>query len=405
MQTHLYICLPILNESENLPRLILSLKKQTFSNFTIIACVNQPNSWWNQSDQMRICQDNLKSITLLEDEKKLQIQIIDKATPGKGWTEKKKGVGWARKLSMDYAASLGNEYDLIVSIDADTEYPPQYLQSLVQIFHENPQIAAHSNPYYHKLTGNMAEDSAILRYELYMRLYAINMLLISNPYAFSPLGSAMVTRISQYKKMGGISPKNSGEDFYFLQHMRKNGNISTFNEIMVYPQARFSNRVNFGTGPAMIKGNQGDWKSYPFYQPNLYKEVEKLFNSFELLYEMDMDLPIIRFLSKQLKKDHLWEPLRKNFKTKALFKNACFQLIDGLRILQYLKHRHSDTNRGDSHDYIINIQHLFNKNLIDKSVLLEAESISEHFNFDSMKKWRDILVKIEYKLRKTSSIV
>lgn len=405
MQPHLYICLPVLNESENLPGLLQALNKQTYTFFTLIVCVNQPDSWWKQYNQLSICIDNLKSIKILEDDKHLQIHIIDRTSAGKGWSEKKKGVGWARKLSMDFATSIGSDLDLIVSIDADTYYPPDYFQSLVNIFHANHQITAHSNPYYHKLTGNVAEDTSILRYELYMRMYTINMLLINNPYAFTALGSAMVTRVGQYLKMGGISPKNSGEDFYFLQHMRKNGPVSTYNEIMVYPQARFSNRVNFGTGPAMIKGNHGDWESYPFYHPELYNDVEDVFQAFELLHERDFDSPVLTFLSKQLKKDQFLDPLRKNFKTKELFKNACFQLLDGLRILQYLKHKHSDITKGDRSDWMTNIKHLYAHHLIEKGDLDEMERESDPFKLEIMKKWRDILVKVEYKLRKKSSIV
>ena len=73
-------------------------------------------------------------------------------------------------------------------------------------------------PYYHKLIGD-ATDRLILRYEIYMRCYLINLLRIQNPYAFTALGSAMAVTVRAYRKAGGLTPVKSGEDFYFLQNL------------------------------------------------------------------------------------------------------------------------------------------------------------------------------------------
>ena len=43
------------------------------------------------------------------------------------------------------------------------------------------------------------------------------------------------------------------------------------------------------------------------------------------------------FLRQQLDTDDLWEPLRRNFRTREHFVHACEERVDGLRILQYLK--------------------------------------------------------------------
>ena len=157
----------------------------------------------------------------------------------------------------------------------------------MKLFDYTPDAVALSNPYYHKLTGAEAEDRAILRYEIYMRNYAINMLLINSPYAFTAMGSAIALPVSSYKAIGGLTPKLSGEDFYFLQKLRKYGNINIHNKEKVYPAARFSDRVFFGTGPAMIKGNDGDWESYPIYHIQLFKNIERTYESFEILFKND----------------------------------------------------------------------------------------------------------------------
>jgi hypothetical protein len=363
--------------------------------------VNQPEEWWNEEEGQQKCLDNQKSMDLLN-ESGLEKEIIDRSSRGSGWTGKKRGVGWARKLTMDRAAELSNPDDLIVSVDADTYYPSEYFQSLSDLFAQNTHFTIHSNPYYHPLTGRKEEDEAILRYEVYMRVYHINMMLIDNPYAFSALGSAMVCTAAQYRKMGGISPKLSGEDFYFIQHMRKNGPVSHYNEVKVYPKARFSDRVNFGTGPAMIKGNSGDWSSYPFYPPQQFQNIKKTYQSFHLLFEKDVDTPMSAFLQNQLKKENPWQSLRENFKTTEKFAQACMQLVDGLRILQYLKSEHSNNSRGDAQDLLENLQYF--------SSLRNDLQISEYdeekiLSFESLKILRDQLEKLELSLRFEKPII
>jgi hypothetical protein len=381
-----------------------SLKAQSFQNFRLYACVNQPDEWWDDAEHFNICSNNAKTLDLLKDESDIEVIIIDKSTKGSGWKAKKKGVGWARKLLMDQAAEIGDEKDIIITIDADTFYPSNYLDSLIKIFHNNPHITAHSNPYYHPLTANKAEDMAILRYELYMRSYAIHMLLIENPYAFSAIGSAMAATVAQYKRMGGISPKLSGEDFYFIQKMKKAGAISQYNSVKVFPQARFSNRVNFGTGPAMIKGHAGDWSSYPFYQPTLFKQVQDTFNSFPALFDVDVETPMSCFLRKQLKRDDIWLPLRRNYKSKNQFVRACEGLVDGLRILQFLKENHLTNTSGDEIDFHENLQYFASLDMDLYCYLKEIGYSGSALSFDNMKIFRDILTNIEYKLRKLRPI-
>ena len=83
MKQYLHICLPILNESENLPELISCLRKQSYSHFSLYACVNQPEEWWNDS-KLNICKDNAKSLVLLNEIKGFNVSNIDKSSKGNG---------------------------------------------------------------------------------------------------------------------------------------------------------------------------------------------------------------------------------------------------------------------------------------------------------------------------------
>ncbi len=402
-QIKIYLCLPILNESENIGRLLQSLKQQSFQNFELIACVNQLDSWWETEDKIAQCIDNQKSIEILSSKYTFPVITIDKSSKGNGWQGKQKGVGWARKMAMDKAASLGEKDDIILSIDADTFYPNNFLETVKSIFLNQKKIVGLANPYYHKLTADENANRAILRYEIYMRNYAINMLLIDNPYHYTALGSAMGTTVAIYKKMGGISPKVSGEDFYFLQKLRKFGSLADYNAVKVYPASRFSDRVNFGTGPAMIKGDAGDWSSYPIYHFQLFEKIKKTYDLFPELFLSDCETPMTAFLQNQLKKEDIWSALRKNYKTKEQFVKACSTLVDGLRILQFLKQEVENENLIQEQNLKDNLMY-FSK--IKSIYSIEFERFTQVVDFKNLSfliELREALVNFEYSLRKMKS--
>ncbi|MCK5839711.1 MAG: glycosyltransferase, partial [Bacteroidales bacterium] len=244
----IYIALPVLDEYEYIRNFIQCLSNQTYTDFKLVVCVNQPDDWWEDPDKTDICIGNQKTIQYLSGITAFAVEIIDRSSKGNGWTGKQYGVGWARKTIMDEINLEAFNNDIIVSLDADTEFNPGYLKSIVETFTHNIDSTALAIPYYHKLTNDEHADRAILRYEIYMRYYAVNMLRIDNSYAFTAIGSAMAIPVKAYRAVGGITPHYSGEDFYFLQKLKKYGSILNWNDEWVYPAARFSDRVFFGTG-------------------------------------------------------------------------------------------------------------------------------------------------------------
>lgn len=335
----IFIALPIMDELETLPLLLFNLKNQDYPPEEIVVCINQPDSWWEDNLKLQICLNNQASIKLLEAETKLNIKIIDRSSRGNGWHGKQLGVGWARKTAMDEIASKALPNDLILSLDADSTFGPGYLRSIMQNIHNHPSATGLSIPYYHQLTGkDETLDRAMLRYEIYMRCYVLNLWRIGNPYSFSALGSAIALSVWAYKAIGGITPKKSGEDFYFLQKLRKFGPLLFWNTEKIFPGNRLSDRVFFGTGPALIKGIQGDWSSYPIFSPAHFDEVEETCDLFVKLFEDDIPTPMTAFLETIFGSD-FWQPLRKNSLTCDNFVKSCYQKVDALRVLQYLKWR------------------------------------------------------------------
>jgi len=231
----IYIALPIMNEFENIPKLMNLLLTQSYENFELWVCVNQPDSCWDDPGKIKSCEDNQKTLSYLKSFTGIQLQLIDKSSRGKGWDTKNFGVGWARKTLMDQIAQVADKNDIILTLDGDTIFNSAYISSVVKTIQTYPKAVALSIPFYHPLSGNEETDRNILRYEIYMRYYSLNLWRIKNPYNFTALGSAIALPVWAYQRVRGITPHKSGEDFYFLLKLRKFGEIITWNPEKVFP--------------------------------------------------------------------------------------------------------------------------------------------------------------------------
>ncbi|MBP9991111.1 MAG: hypothetical protein KBT45_06755 [Bacteroidales bacterium] len=338
--SHISIAIPSMDELYNLPSLLERLRRQTFQTFSIYICVNQPEDFsacFHDSWEYNIYINNQTSLKLLNAVDDLPLYIIDRSSIGQGWSGKKKGVGWARKVLFEAILQQCDDNELIVSMDADTDFDDDYFERLLATINQHPSASALCVPYYHPRCGEDATDRAMLRYECYMRHYLINLLEIQSPYAFSALGSAMAFPAWAYKRVGGITPLQGGEDFYLMQKFAKTGTIVRDIDTCVHPQGRISHRVPFGTGPAIARGIANQEESYPFFAAEGFQHIKQTTDLFPKLYTQDIETPLSDFLRNQLNTNDLWGSLRKNFKRQDLFVHACHERLDGLRILQYLK--------------------------------------------------------------------
>ncbi|PCJ63340.1 MAG: hypothetical protein COA79_00610 [Planctomycetota bacterium] len=386
----IWVAIPLLNETYNLPKLLSSLKKQSYQNFKVIVCVNQPDCWWDIQDKRELCEDNQKSIQLLQDEKELSISIIDKSSQGNGWTGKEGGVPWARKLLFDTIMESASILDFVISLDGDTDFSEKYFESILENFSNHKNAVALSIPYYHKLMGNVQSDLAILRYEIYMRYYHINMIRIKSVYQFAALGSAIAFPAWSYKKIKGIKPKPSGEDFYLLQKFRKFGPILNYNVEKVFPSSRPSDRVLFGTGPAVINGMKGEWERYPIYSMKLYDDIEsacQMFNEYKIISTPNK---VTDFFHEKLKESDQWEKIKSSSSSEERFVRACHEKFDGLRILQYLKFSKDKLKNNDTD----NLNQFFLRHYPDSKIISDKIELDVN-NLESLNIIRDELFAIE----------
>jgi hypothetical protein len=398
-----------MDEFDTLPLTLESLAIQDYNDFTVWLCINQPESWWNDNENVQKCTENAKTLAYLYNYQEIPLHIIDRTSPGNGWTSKKGGVGRARKTIMDAICAEANNNDIIVSLDADTLVEQDYLSVLSTIFAKNVNDSAISVPYFHHLTGNEDIDRVMLRYEIYLRYYAINLWRIKSPYCYTALGSAMAFTVAAYKKCGGMPPRESGEDFYMLQKLQKTCSLLHWCSSCVYPAARLSDRVAFGTGAALTKGLASDWSSYPICSTDRFDNIGKTIALFPTLFTTDLETPLSSFLRQQLNSDNLWESLRQNHSSCTRFVRACHERLDGLRIFQYLRAEKNDTPLAAERNITLCMQKYYTKeiNHSTKAVKALVGNNAEEWSFATtniakLDALRIILSEIENKYRQNS---
>lgn len=118
------------------------------------------------------------------------------------------------------------------------------------------------------------------------------------------------------------------------------GGLRLFNTECVYPASRFSDRVPFGTGPAMIQGTKGIWDSYPIYHHNCFEPIKNAYIHLRDIYDGDINIndnDFLSFLQKDAQKQDIWHDIRKNVSDYPHFVKAFHQKADGLRLLQFLR--------------------------------------------------------------------
>lgn len=401
----LFAAIPAMDELACLPLLLHDLAhQQTSSPYEVFVCINQPEIYWNISDKKTVALHNRQLLSMLQDYREMPVHIINRSSRGKGWTGKNYGVGMARKVLFDTILQIAEDEDVIVSLDADTRISTAYLQSIADHFAAYPELPVLAVPYYHPLTGDDICDRAILRYELYMRNYWLNMQRIGSPYHFTALGSAMAFKAGALRKIGGITPIKSGEDFYLMQKFRKTVAIGQYNVEAVYPAARYSARVPFGTGPALINGSRGQWDAYPIYHHALFEDIAATYKALPRLYETDdVHTAFLDFLQSQSRQNRsIWLSIRQNIKDLPHFIQAFHEKADGLRILQYLRQKQSCLAITDEQSLRENIRFLFSP--AETMPLDDAFSFAQ-YPIDRLNILRNLFYDREMNLRKAEDSV
>ncbi|MDR2680251.1 MAG: hypothetical protein LBC47_05515 [Tannerella sp.] len=201
---------------------------------------------------------------------------------------KKAGVGFARKTAMDEAlrrfAAIDRPSGLIVSLDADTLVAKNYFQEIEKASGIS-RAKCFTFQFRHdydtgKYPGNVIQACKL--YEIYLRYYRLALKTFNFPFAVHTIGSCFAIRAGAYAQLGGMAPRQGGEDFYFLQKAVKMHPVHEVMSRIVFPSPRVSNRVPFGTGPSVRHIlAEGRYTVYNFELFRLLKTFYELFPAME----------------------------------------------------------------------------------------------------------------------------
>lgn len=362
------------------PAFINEKVSETLSVIVMIPCLNEPEiprtleSLWNCEPTESFCEvivvvNNSESSTSevknynLKTLKKLQAWKRENDRPNlvlhpiyaEDVNSKFAGAGMARKIGMDEAIRRFNAINrpegVIVSLDADCLVSANYRQRIEAAFKANKSCFAVTINFRHRFEdmGDLKQKQGIQLYEDYLHYYKKALEFIGYPNSIYTIGSAFAVRADAYVKQGGMNRRQAGEDFYFLHKLTKLGPITEINDAFVYPSARVSDRVPFGTGASMTKWMNDAEDLALTYNFSAFKDLKMLFDAVDSFFTINPEnsekllssfpdsireyLPSINFTNKLTE-------IKQNSSSLTSFRKRFFQFFDAFVILRFLNLAH-----------------------------------------------------------------
>lgn len=287
------------------------------------------------------------------------------------------GVGLARKSGMDEAVLRFNDSDktngIIISLDSDTLVEKNYLVEIEKHFQKNPKHVGATISFQHQTAGlNERQKEGILLYEKFLEYYKNAVSFTGFPYSIYTIGSAFAVTSESYVKCGGMSRRQAGEDFYFLQNLVQIGKVGEINSTRVYPSARLSDRVPFGTGNAMYKWMNKEEDLTKTYNFVAFQDLKAFFDLNELLFKVDKNRfeELIQILPESIRQflldDDFWSELNdlnKNCSSLSTFQTRFYHKFNAFKIMKFLNFVHEKFyEKADLQEQISALETQFYKN-------------------------------------------
>jgi len=162
-----------------------------------------------------------------------------------------------------------------------------------------------------------------------------------------------------------MNRRKAGEDFYFLHKLVLLGPYGNISSTTVYPAARTSDRVPFGTGAAMKKWAEVNSELMTTYSFDAFLSLKPFFNYPEQFLELNeegmwkifMDYPAeLKTFIKQSGTDKAILELQSNCSNAIIFVKRFFHLVNAFWILKYLNFVHKQYfRRGDLYEETIRL--------------------------------------------------
>ncbi|MCD6367064.1 MAG: glycosyltransferase family 2 protein [Bacteroidales bacterium] len=294
------------------------------------------------------------------------------------------GVGFSRKTGMDQAALFfyknENPQGIIVSLDADTTVSKNYFTAIFDFFRNHPDAVGSNIHFEHPLEGTKFSNEiyeAITLYELHLRYFTEALCYINFPYAYQTVGSAFAVRARNYVAAQGISVRQGGEDFYFLNKLFDQGFFGKINSTCVFPSPRPNNKTPFGTGVAVKKILENPETIFKTYSLDAFLCLKEITHNIELLWktnaglflENEITLPALKqFLQKRNFCNNI-EKIKKNSTSFLNFQKAFFRWFDMFAIIKFLNET-AEANIFPKKDVVAQANRLASKKIPVKELLL-----------------------------------
>lgn len=279
------IVIPVCYEELNCLESVFKNTKQ--NNVLIIVVVNSPigNHEFQLSNQLFI--DNLiqnsinqstinSNCSLLKFSNSNDIFLVDRNSDDLQ-IKADFGVGQARKIGADVALNLFTQGYIkspwIFSTDADVILPENYFCQFIQDLSNYSAVVLD----FEHVTDDRNMQKLQYMYDFKLRYYLAGIQYASCGYEYIPLGSTLIVNMECYAQVRGFPKRNAGEDFYILNKLAKVKPLKyCTNDSIVQINSRFSNRVPFGTGPALVQISQlNDFSDYRYYHPQCFICLKK----------------------------------------------------------------------------------------------------------------------------------
>jgi hypothetical protein len=279
---------------------------------------------------------------------KLKLGYIDASSKGCEIPKSDGGVGMARKIGMDMALRLlknsSSEKKLILSLDADTLVQTNYLTAIKNYFTEKIKTAVVA--YEHQMPVNYDEQAAICGYEIFLRYWVLGLKYAKSPWAFHSIGSTIVTSTDAYLKVRGMNRREAGEDFYFLNKLAKIGGIDYIRDTCVFPSARSSSRVPFGTGKAIERFLSGQTQEYLLYNPQIFTVISQwlefmnmpFMHEDEILIQAQRINPALNYFLVDCRFTDAWTKIRRNAKEEKTIRHHFNDWFDGFKTFKLINY-------------------------------------------------------------------
>jgi len=284
-----------------------------------------------------------------------RLSAIDLGQPSiKGW-----GVGLARKAGMDEAAKRFNIIDrpdgVIVNLDADCTVQDNYFITLENELLNRKERKGCSIYFEHPVSGDRFPDKvydSVYQYELHLRYYFQALSYTGFPNVFHTVGSSIAVKCLSYIKVGGMNRRQAGEDFYFVQKLVPAGGYFSLNSTTVYPSARSSERVPFGTGAAVGKMMIKNEKQFMTYNILAFRDLYVFFGMSEKFFYSKQDelLNLFHSFPESLKiflEEEEWvskiSEIRNNTSGLSSFRKRFFEWFNMFKVVKYLNFSHKTT--------------------------------------------------------------